>query len=345
MTTTDPQPITDAHGRHLRYLRVSITDRCNMRCRYCMPPEGIRRLNHADILTYEEIASVARAAVGLGVTSVRLTGGEPLVRRNLIDLVRLLRAIPGLDDLSMTTNGALLAAVAESLERAGLDRVNISIDGLNPDRYAAITRGGDLTDALAGMRAALAAGLQPVKINAVMVGADGEPADASGAAESDGALRRWMARYIDLARELPVHVRFIELMPIGRAPHQFPFGDMATAIIEDVGGQPVTQPMAGAGPARYWRLDGSAGTIGLITPVSRPFCDRCNRLRLTANGELRPCLFGVLGVDLKPLLRPRVDMAALRQAIAGAWLAKPAARHDFNLAGATEHASMCQIGG
>lgn len=341
MTTRDHEPITDTYGRELRYLRVSVTDRCNMRCRYCMPPEGIRRLSHADILTYEEIASVTRAAVELGVTSVRLTGGEPLVRRNLVDLVRLLRAVSGLDDLSMTSNGALLAPVAGSLACAGLGRVNISIDSLDPAEYAAITRGGDLTDALAGMRAALAAGLQPVKINAVMAGPDSQPAAPSSA----DTVHRWMEPFIDLSRTLPVHVRFIELMPIGQAAREFPLGETATAIIEREGGKPTSEPVVGAGPARYWRLDGGAGTLGLIAPVSRPFCDRCNRLRLTANGDLRPCLFGVPAVDLKPLLRPRVNVAALRQAITGTWLAKPAARHDFNLAGATEHASMCQIGG
>jgi cyclic pyranopterin phosphate synthase len=337
--------MTDAHGRELRYLRVSVTDRCNMRCRYCMPPEGIKRLNHADVLTYEEIGAVARAAVGLGATSIRLTGGEPLVRRGITELVRLLHDASGVNDLSMTTNGALLGPAAESLKRAGLDRVNISVDSLDPDGYAAITRGGDLDRALAGMHAALAAGLQPVKINAVMVGADGDPANPSAGAESGDALHRWMAPFVDLARTLPVHVRFIELMPVGRAVRRSPLGAAATSIIEDFGGRPVDRPVVGAGPARYWRLDGCAGTLGLIAPVSEPFCYRCNRLRLTAAGELRPCLFGMPGVSAMPMLRPRVDMAALGQAIARAWLSKPAARRDFDLAGTEADASMCQIGG
>ena len=323
-------PITN-NQREFRYLRVSVTDRCNLRCRYCMPPQGISLLRHQDILSYEELAAVARAAASLGVTSVRITGGEPLARRGIANLVRLLREIDGLADLSMTTNGTLLAPAAEALARAGLDRVNISMDSLDPDEYAAITRGGDLRDALAGVEASLAAGLHPVKDNAVMTGA-----------HNDGGLRRWLDPFVELARAKPVHVRFIELMPVGGIRYGEPCGRHAAAMIEAYGAAPARDTIAGAGPARYWRLDGALGSLGLIAPMSEPFCDRCNRLRLTARGEVRSCLFSPANVDLMPLLRPRVRAASLAAALAQSWRRKPRARESDTPAAAS---SMCQIGG
>ena len=327
------EPITDKCGRALRYLRVSVTDRCNLRCRYCMPPQGIPLLRHEDILSYEQIAAVARAAVALGVTAVRITGGEPLVRRGITNLVRLLGDIDGLDDLSMTTNGILLAPIAQSLAQAGLRRVNISIDSLDPAEYADITRGGDLRAALDGVRAALDAGLAPVKVNAVVL-------DDCG----DDDLRRRMSPFVELARGLPVHVRFIEHMPIGGPQISAP-GDGAIArIMQALGAAPADAVVPGAGPARYWRLDGAPGSLGLIAPMSAPFCDRCNRLRLTASGGLRRCIFSSPDVDLRPLLGPRADAHALAAAIARAWLTRPPGRGAF-APEAPVPASMCQVGG
>jgi cyclic pyranopterin phosphate synthase len=327
------QPITDSCGRELRYLRVSVTDRCNLRCRYCMPPQGIPLLRHEDILSYEHIAAVARAAVTLGVTSVRITGGEPLVRRGITNLVRLLRDIDGLDDLSITTNGILLASAAQPLARAGLRRVNISIDSLDPDQYADITRGGDLRAALDGVRAALDAGLTPVKVNAVVFDH-----------HRDDDLRRRMSPFVELARALPVHVRFIEQMPIGGPQISAP-GDGAIArIMQALGAASPDAVVPGAGPARYWRLDGAPGSLGLIAPMSDPFCDRCNRLRLTALGELRRCIFSSPDVDLRPLLGSRADARALAAAISRAWLTRPPGRGSF-APEAPAPASMCQVGG
>lgn len=330
---TDRKPIVDAFGRAFRYLRVSVTDRCNLRCAYCMPADGVPLLRHQDILSYEEIAAIARAAVGLGVTSVRITGGEPLVRRNLVRLIELLREIAGLDDISMTTNAALLSAPAASLARAGLKRVNVSIDSLDPQEYAAITRGGDLGAALAGLEAALGAGLSPVKVNAVMA-----------LCREDAELRRWVRSFVDLAHKLPVHVRFIELMPrddLGAALHT---NAGLPEIIRGLGATPARDMVPGAGPARYWRLDGALGLLGLIAPMNEPFCDRCNRLRLTARGQLRSCLFSAPDIDLMPLLRPEVDTAAISEALLHTWRGKARARGSSVL-GAGNRASMCQIGG
>ena len=327
------KPITDSCGRELRYLRVSVTDRCNLRCRYCMPPQGIPLLRHEDILSYEHIAAVARAAVTLGVTSVRITGGEPLVRRGITNLVRLLGDIDGLDDLSMTTNGILLAPIAQSLAQAGLRRVNISIDSLDPDEYADITRGGDLRAALDGVRAAFDAGLTPVKVNAVLF--DHHPNDD---------LRRRISPFVELARALPVHVRFIEHMPIGGPRVRAPGNGAITRIMQALGAAPADAVVPGAGPARYWRLDGAPGSLGLIAPMSDPFCDRCNRLRLTALGELRRCVFSSPDVDLRSLLGSHADAHALAAAIARAWLTRPPGRGSF-APQAPVPASMCQIGG
>ena len=328
-----PEPISDAHGRQLGYLRVSVTDRCNLRCRYCMPEHGIPLLRHQDILAYEEIAAVARAAAALGVTSVRITGGEPLARRGVANLVALLHDIEGIADLSMTTNGTLLAPAAEPLARAGLHRVNVSVDSLDPVEYAAITRGGDLDRAMAGVEAALAAGLEPVKVNAVML---------RGA--QDGGLRQWMEPFADLVRRLPVHVRFIEPMPLGDMTACEGCGLRAAQAIESFGATPARDVIRGAGPARYWRLDGSPGSLGLIAPLSDPFCDHCNRLRLTPRGEVRSCLFASADADLMPLLRPRVNAAAIAQALSRCWRSKPGAGEP-RMHGAHATASMCQIGG
>jgi cyclic pyranopterin phosphate synthase len=332
MRRSSPRIIADRWARTLRYLRVSVTDRCNLRCRYCMAPGGIPLLPHADILRYEEIAAVVRAAVGLGVTSVRITGGEPLVRLGLADLVRRLREVAGLDDLSMTTNGVLLAAHAHALAQAGLGRVNISLDSLDPAEYADITRGGQLSAVLEGLQAALAAGLEPVKVNAVMLGQ-----------RDDDELRRWMEPFIALARRLPVHVRFIEHMPLAAAATTA-HGPLVAETLASLGATAPDGMIAGAGPARYWRLDGAPGAVGLIAPMSEPFCGGCNRLRLTARGEVRSCLFAAPSVDLRPWLRPRVDAAAVAAALSRCWRAKRAGR-EGSMPGAGAHASMCQVGG
>ncbi|NLG26862.1 MAG: GTP 3',8-cyclase MoaA, partial [Chloroflexi bacterium] len=249
----------DACGRAISYLRVSVTDRCNLRCVYCMPEEGVALRPHAEILRYEEIERLVRIAVTLGVRHVRLTGGEPLVRAGIADLARLLTAIPGLEELSMTTNGTRLAELAAPLAEAGLRRVNVSLDTLRPERYSAITRCGELSDVLRGIEAARSAGLEPVKLNTVVVRGtnDDEVVDFARRTLDEG----W-------------HVRFIELMPVGEGvtpgDEYVPSSEIREHIEAALGPlEPAELP--GSGPARYLRLAGAPGTLGFISPLTEHF--------------------------------------------------------------------------
>jgi cyclic pyranopterin phosphate synthase len=310
-------PLMDNHGRAIRYLRVSITDRCNLRCRYCMPLEGVPPLDHSAMLTYEEIVRMVRLLAGHGVRSVRLTGGEPLARKHLAELVRDLAALPGVEDLALTTNGLLLERMAGELKAAGLRRVNVSLDTLRPDRFAWITRlsemgggGGGMGTVLAGIAAARRAGLTPVKINAVVMRGfnDDELLD-----------------FAHLAEREENEVRFIEFMPMG---HEGFWADERVVTADEMRERlsralPALTPIPrgkGSGPARRFRVPGFAGAIGFIAPLSSHFCSECNRLRLTADGKLRACLFSDEEVDLLPLLRGGAGdddlLAAARRAVA-----------------------------
>ncbi|MFH1084146.1 MAG: GTP 3',8-cyclase MoaA [Chloroflexota bacterium] len=302
----------DPLHRAIRYLRISVTDRCNLRCRYCMPEEGVAPLRHDDILRLEEIARVARVAAGLGISRVRLTGGEPLVRKGILDLVRMIAATDGIEDLSMTTNATLLAEMAQPLAEAGLRRVNVSLDTLRPDRFREITRWGSLEDALAGIAAAHRAGLEPVKINTVVMRGfnDDEVVDLAARTLTEG----W-------------HVRFIEVMPLGENAwlnHEryVPSDETRARIVAALGPLELAE-LDGNGPARYWRLPGAPGTIGLISALSQHFCATCNRLRLTSDGRLMPCLFSALEYDLRTPRRTGADDAALRAVLLDAIAHKP----------------------
>jgi GTP 3',8-cyclase len=327
----------DGYSRPINYLRVSVTDRCNLRCQYCMPPEGIPWIAHDAVLRYEEIALAVRAAAELGISHVRLTGGEPLVRRGAADLVRMLADIPGVEDLAMTTNGILLPRYARALAEAGLDRVNISLDTLRPERYQAITRGGHLDDVLAGIEAAHGAGLEPVKINTVVIRGtnDDEVVDLAWRTMQPG----W-------------NVRFIEWMPVGdTAPSDDAWrGQVVTAdemrqkIQAALGDLEPAKADTGNGPARYYRLLGAKGTIGFITPVSEHFCYHCNRLRLTADGQLRPCLLSDREIDLRTPLRQGADASQIKALILQAIESKPL-RHHLNECDHPENRVMSQIGG
>jgi cyclic pyranopterin phosphate synthase len=327
-------PYRDDFGRAINYLRVSVTDRCNLRCVYCMPDEGIDKRPHTDILRYEELALTIRAAADLGICKVRLTGGEPLVRLGLTDFVRMVASIPGIDDLSMTTNGTLLARHAQSLARAGLHRVNISLDTLRADRFARITRRNRLDDVWAGIAAAQSAGLTPIKLNMVVVRGlnHDEVVDFARRTASDA----W-------------HVRFIELMPIGAniswaGDGVVPIPEIRARIEAALGPlEPIHGPK-GNGPARYYRLPGAEGTVGFIGAQSEHFCATCNRLRLTADGRLRPCLMSTHEIDLRPTLRAGADLAAVRNLLAKAIQHKPQGHRladHFSPADRT----MAQIGG
>jgi len=309
--------LSDSFNRPINYLRISVTDRCNLRCVYCMPAEGVSLMPHSNILTYEEIYKVAKAAAELGITKVRVTGGEPLVRLGLPELIRLLAGIPEIDDLSLTTNAILLSKYAAELKAAGLQRVNISLDTLDAAKFRQISRGGNLDDVLKGMAAARAAGLSPIKINmVVMAGSnENEIADFGRKTITDG----W-------------HVRFIECMPFGKTENEAVFVPVSK-IKRELKSLGKLEPCAvkkGNGPAQYFRFPGASGTVGFITPVSEHFCFGCNRLRLTADGKLRLCLLHEEEIDLRERLRSGITNNELKTLIKEAVASKPL-RH--NLAG------------
>ena len=337
----------DSFGRRIDYLRISLTDRCNLRCVYCMPSEGVAWKAHGEILTLEEIERFAAVAVEEGISKIRLTGGEPLVRKGVVGHVRRLRSLTGLEAIALTTNSTLLARYAEPLVEAGLTRVNISLDSLDPGIFERVTRGGKLADALAGLDAAFAAGMGPVKVNAVVV----------------RSLEQDLLGFARLTLDRPVHVRFIEYMPVGgasegggcdpvsegwtRADHvpadeildrlkaegvAAGFGELEGVLRDDAPG--------GWGPARYYRYPGAAGTVGVITPLSHHFCGECNRLRLTADGRLRACLFSDQEIDVRTVLRGGAD-DDVRDLIRAALATKPES-HSSRIGTAR---GMSQIGG
>ncbi len=306
--------LSDSFQRPINYLRVSVTDRCNLRCVYCMPAEGVSLMPREDILTYEEIRTIVAAAAEIGISKVRITGGEPLVRAGLPALIEMLASVETIDDISMTTNGILLACRAAELKQAGLRRVNISLDTLRLDRFTQISRGGNITDVLNSIEAAKAAGLNPVKINMVVM-----------AGINDDEIADFAARTI---RE-DWHVRFIELMPFGSRETTSRFVPVAEMRrrLEPLGGLEPCAMKVGNGPAKYFRLPKARGTIGFITPVTDHFCIHCNRLRLTADGKLRLCLMSEQEVDLRQPLRRGASAADLKKLIEEAVAAKPLSHH------------------
>ena len=321
------------YHRSISYLRVSITDRCNLRCVYCMPEDGVPALDHGDVLRYEEIARLVRIAVGLGISRVRLTGGEPLVRRGVEQLITMVASLPGIEDLSLTTNGTLLQGMAARLASAGLARVNVSLDTLRPDRYQTITRQGELADVLAGLEAARQAGLDPIKINTVIM-----------RGVNDDEVLSFAARTV----EDGWHVRFIELMPLGEtAPTvsaDYVSSTEIRATVEAAYGALQPAQVAGNGPARYWRVPDALGTLGFISAISDHFCSRCNRLRLTSDGRLVPCLFSDLEYDLRTPLRAGASDDALRGIMLEAIASKPDRHHLEECRVMTRH-EMSRLGG
>lgn len=323
----------DAYGRHLHYLRVSLTDACNLRCIYCMPEDIVFR-PPAQLLQDDEIVTLIQVAASLGVDKVRLTGGEPTVRRGVVELVQRIRAIPGIRRLAMTTNGVRLAELARPLAEAGLDQVNISMDTLDPVRFRQMTRRGELADVWRGIEAAEAAGLRPVKLNCVVT---------RGFNEED---------VIELAR-LTLHqawdIRFIELMPLGRIA-DFQQDQVVSSAETKARIEAALGPLSpvpghnGHDPARPYRLAGAKGQLGFISSVTEPFCAGCNRLRLTADGRLRLCLLRDDEVDLLTPLRAGADFATLRNIMAAAAYRKPWGHRleEHDIARSRE---MSQIGG
>jgi cyclic pyranopterin phosphate synthase len=332
MSPDRPAPLVDSFGRVVDDLRISVTDRCNFRCTYCMPAEGLQWLPKPDILTYEEITRVARVFHGIGVRTIRLTGGEPLARRDLDQLVAMLATLPGVD-LALTTNGTALRRMAGPLARAGLNRVNVSLDSLLRHRFAEMTRRDALHQVLDGINAAADAGLRPVKINCVVVAGtnDDEVVD-----------------FARLARETGHEVRFIEFMPLD-AEERWSSGAVlpSAEVLRRIDAvYPLTPVQHGPEPARSFRFaDGAPGGVGVISSVSEPFCESCNRVRMTPDGQLRVCLFALEETDLRAILRGGgrdADIeAAIRAAVAGKWAGHHINRPDF----VRPSRSMSMIGG
>lgn len=314
----------DSFGRNITYLRVSVTELCNLRCRYCMPEEGVCKKSHDDMLTEDETIAVIEAAAGLGIRKIRITGGEPLVKKNIVSLCARTAAVPGIEEVCLTTNGTLLPQLAKPLQDAGVDRINLSLDTLDAERYRQITRIGELDQAIAGLDAALAAGFEKVKVNTVLIG---------GFNEED------IVPLAELTRSHGVDVRFIELMPMVSGE----FGPRAylpcSAVLEYL--PDMTEETPDGGVAKLYRLPGAKGRVGLISPISEHFCSRCNRLRLTADGKLKPCLHSSSEFSVKGL-----EAEAIKAQLERAILAKPPRHGELSASCQSEAGrSMNQIGG
>lgn len=310
----------DRHARNITYLRLSVTDLCSLRCRYCMPAGGVSKRGRDEICSLEELVEITRAAVDCGVRKVRLTGGEPLVRRGILEICRGIAAMKEVEELCLTTNALALPQLAEPLKEAGVNRLNVSLDTLRPDRYAYMTRGGRLKEVFQGLEAAANAGFTGTKLNVVLMKGfnDDEISD-----------------FVDISRLYPLEVRFIELMPIGEGAHaQFL---PAETVLQS---HPQLLPLEGSGVARRYRLPGGRGAVGLIEPMSRCFCPQCDRVRVTAEGKLKPCLHSNQEIPLRGL-----HGESLRQAIREGITAKPE-RHRMNETGHSDAGrNMHQIGG
>jgi cyclic pyranopterin phosphate synthase len=331
--------LVDAFGRSLTYLRVSVTDRCNLRCTYCLPEDAEFPFGDRDFLSPEEIGTMVGALVRLGIRRVRLTGGEPLVRRDILEIVQRIKALPGVEDLSLSTNGTELERLAPSLKAAGLNRVNVSLDSLDAERFREVTRRGDLKQVWRGIEKALDVGLNPVKLNAVLLAQENLDDVHSLAA---------------LTLDRPLHVRFIERMPTGvnhdRQKEEFLSADEAIASLEAKFGElQALDPEAlgpRTGPARAYRFEGAKGTLGFITPLSHTFCADCNRLRLTSRGELRLCLFADRTYPLRHLLEePEAKRGAAIEAEILRVLQEKPAEHMLLQGNYGNLASFMQIGG
>lgn len=326
--------LADQFNRPITYLRISVTDKCNLRCIYCMPEHGLPWLPKSDILTYEEIAELVRAAASVGVRSIRLSGGEPLIRRNLDRLVAEIAAVPGIEDIALSTNGLLLEEQIEGLVAAGLSRINVSLDTLDPERFTELARRPGLERVLSAIDAAIAHGLAPVKINCVVM-----------RGKNDDEI----AAFAEWTRRRAVFVRFIELMPVhenlGIQRDAYISSDEILERVRSIGElRPSTGP-GGNGPARYYAFDGAPGAVGVISPLSHDYCERCNRVRLTADGRLRLCLFGDYEIDLRTPLREGASTEDIAGILRSSMLIKPE-RHHLKLGEtASRMRAFSEIGG
>ncbi|SHJ79226.1 cyclic pyranopterin phosphate synthase [Anaerobranca californiensis DSM 14826] len=322
--------LKDKFGRKINYLRISLIDRCNLRCKYCMPPNGVDLYGHDKILTYEELLLIIKAAAELGINSIRLTGGEPLIRRGLIPFIKTVSNIDGIDDIAITTNGVLLEEMADDLKKAGVNRLNISLDTLNKDKFKEITGRDQFEKVFKGINKSIEVGFEPVKINVVMLKNfnEGEILD-----------------FVKLTKDKPLHVRFIEMMPLGESKNNWtagymPWNDALELVKREFEVRESSGPK-GSGPAKYYTIPGFLGTFGFITPVGEHFCHQCNRIRLTSDGFLKTCLFGNNEVNLKKLSKTG-DINKIKEAIIKSINEKPE-KHQITNHNVSRF--MSQIGG
>lgn len=287
----------DSFGRNINYLRISLTDRCNLRCKYCMPEEGVHKFSHEEMLSLEEVYEITKAFVDLGINKIRFTGGEPLTRKGIVDLISKVSKLKGVKDIAMTTNGILLKEYASDLKAAGLNRVNISLDTLDEEKYKTITRGGDLFRVLEAIEEAKRVGLTPIKINSVIIGGFNDDEIVS---------------LVNFSKKEEIDLRFIELMPIGEAAswaeENFISNDL---VLERVKGLIPIPREDISSPAVYYKLPNGKSKIGIINPISCKFCENCNRVRLTSKGQLKLCLHSNREIDIKGALRNGEDIKKL----------------------------------
>ncbi len=317
----------DNYGRDINYLRISVTDRCNLRCIYCMPEEGVKSLSHEDILRFEDTLKIVKVAASLGINKIRYTGGEPLVMKDIDKLIYETSKISGIDDISITTNGILLSDMAEDLKKAGLNRVNISLDTLNSDKFRSITRIGSLEKVMESIYKCLSLGIKPVKINTVLL---------RGINDSE------FVDFLNLIREIPVEIRFIELMPIGEGVKMYEKSKLSFMELLELHPELTEIQSKKSSTAQLYKLEGAKGKIGFISPVSCKFCGDCNKIRLTSTGTIKPCLHSKEEINLRKYLNDEERLtAALKYAISN----KPLEHHLKEDSVSRSVRVMSQIGG
>ena len=319
----------DLYQRRINYMRISVTDLCNLRCQYCMPEKGIsEKKHHKDILSFEEITEIVKAAAEIGVNKIRITGGEPLVRRDIVSFVSSISKIDGINDIALTTNGLLLKEMGKELKEAGLNRLNISIDTLKTDRFKEITRGGDLHRVLDGIQEALRLQLKPIKLNTVVIGGFNEDE---------------IQDFVRMTVEDDIDVRFIELMPIGEASNWAQERFISNEEIKERIGYMIPLEGDPSSPAKYYKLPNAKGRVGFINPISSHFCGSCNRIRLTSDGKLKPCLHSNQEVDIMEVIRR--DASSIKDVLERAIKLKPEKHYLYTNQHEIGHRNMSEIGG
>ena len=317
----------DSYGRNINYLRISVTDRCNLRCIYCMPEQGVKSLSPEDILRFEDILKIVKSASALGINKIRYTGGEPLVMKDIDKLIYETSKLQGIEDIAITTNGILLSGMAADLKKAGLKRVNISLDTLNEEKFKSITRIGNLGEVLKSIDKCLTLGLKPVKINTVLI---------RGVNDTE------FVDFLNLTREMPVEIRFIELMPIGEGIKMYEKGKISFMEMLEEHPELTEIETEKSSTAQLYNLQGAKGSIGFISPVSCKFCSDCNKIRLTSTGTIKPCLHSKEEINLREYLS---DEVMLTNALKSAILSKPLEHHLEEESTSRSMKVMSQIGG